>query len=293
MTELRSALRTATARLTEAGVETPRVDAELLAAYALGVRRGRLPLIDTVPPEAAGLFAELVDRRAAREPLQYIVGQAPFLGRMLAVGPGVFVPRPETELLAAWGIEIIAGRSRPPVVVDLCSGSGALAIAIADAHPSAHVYAVERSEAALPWLRRNAEGSTVSVVAGDVADPVVLHQLDGTVDLVICNPPYVPAAVGVPPEVSHDPAEAVFAGPDGLDLIPAIISRAASLCRDGGHFGLEHDESQAKALAELLREDGRYAEIEGMNDLAGRPRFTVARRVGWRESLTPAMGMGE
>ncbi|MBB5872031.1 release factor glutamine methyltransferase [Allocatelliglobosispora scoriae] len=289
MTELRTVLRAATSRLSEAGIETPRVDAELLAAHALGVRRGRLPLIDTVTDEAATVLDGLVDRRAAREPLQHIVGEAPFLDRLLSVGPGVFVPRPETELLAAWGIEMIGLLARP-VAVDLCSGSGALAVAIADAKADAHVYAVERSRAALPWLRRNTEGTSVHVVEGDVTDPAVLHQLDGSVDLVVCNPPYVPAAVGVPTEVSHDPAEAVFAGPDGLDVIPAIISRAASLCRDGGHLGLEHDESQAKVVAELLRVDGRYAEIAGMSDLTGRPRFTIARRIGWRESL-PTRGM--
>jgi release factor glutamine methyltransferase len=220
-------------------------------------------------------FEAAVARRAAREPLQHIVGAAPFLGLSLAVGPGVFIPRPETEVLAQWGIDALADVCAP-IAVDLCSGSGALALAVAAAHPDAWVYAVEVSPDALEWLERNASDySNVEVVAGDVRS-VSLPSLAGRVDLVVANPPYVPTTVDVPAEVRADPSLAVFAGPDGLDLIPAVAALAASLLRPGGRIGIEHDESHAAEVAEIV---GRFFhDVTGLTDLAGRPRFTTARR---------------
>ena len=267
-----SALRAATVRLAAAGVDSPRVDAELLLAFVLSVPRSRLFLIDSLPAADLERFDALVARRASREPLQYITGTAPFLGLSLAVGPGVFIPRPETEVLASWGISALDGLSAP-TAVDLCSGSGALALAIASARPDATVYAVELSPTALEWLHRNASNfSNVVVVAGDVRTV----SLPVVADLVVANPPYVPSTVEVPAEVRSDPPEAVFAGPDGLELIPAVASLGASLLRRGGWIGMEHDESHAAAVADIL--SSSFVDICGLADLAGRPRFTLGRR---------------
>lgn len=270
----------AAGRLAAAGLPSPRADAELLAGHVLGLPRGRLVLAPGFGPADLTRFRELVDRRATRVPLQHLTGRAGF-GRLdLAVGPGVFVPRPETELLAEWALTRTAA-----VVVDLCSGSGALALAIAHARPRARVYAVERSPAALSWLRRNASDRVlagdrpVEVVAGDATDPAVLATMDGSVDLVVCNPPYVPEGRAAPPEVAgHDPAAAVFAGTDGLAVIRPVVARAAALLRPGGWLGLEHDETHGAAVAALLRP--WFTEIAGHQDLAGRPRFVTARRAG-------------
>lgn len=267
-----------------AGAVLPgRVDAELLAAYVLGVPRGRLALARGFTPDQLAEFDRLVARRAGGEPLQHLVGSAPFRHLELAVGPGVFVPRPETELLAGWGI---AAAQPGSTVVDLCSGSGAVALAVAQEVPGARVFAVERAPAALAWLRRNAAaraeaGDTpIRVIEGDAADPAVLAELDGAVDLVLCNPPYVPAGVDVPADVTdHDPAEAVFAGPDGLSVIRPVIARAAALLRPGGGFGVEHDDTHGEAVPALLRADGRFLDIVDHRDLAGRPRYATARRM--------------
>ncbi|WP_433215775.1 peptide chain release factor N(5)-glutamine methyltransferase [Dactylosporangium sp. CS-047395] len=268
-------LSSATAALAAAGVASPRVDAELLAAHVLGVPRSRLLTARMRAGQAAALD-ELVRRRAGRVPLQHILGTAPFWGLELAVGPGVFIPRFETELLVEWGL-----KQPGSVVVDLCSGSGAIAVSFATQRAGASVAAVERSPAALEWLRRNvaAHAPAVRVVAGDIADPAVLADLDGTVDLVLCNPPYVPDAAPVDVEVAeHDPREAVFAGADGLDLMPAVARTAARLLRPGGRLGIEHDDTQGESLPALLRATGHYDDCQDHPDLAGRPRFTTATR---------------
>jgi release factor glutamine methyltransferase len=270
--------------LAAAGVEAARAEAELLAAYVLDVPRGRLALADGFTAGQLARYRELVARRAAREPLQHLTGSAGFRHLELAVGPGVFVPRPETELLAGWGVA--QGRhSEAPLVVDLCSGSGAIALAVAQELPAARVVAVERSPAALGWLRRNAAtrlaagDPPVEVVAADVTDPRLLDELTGRVDVLLCNPPYVPRAVVVPPEVAaHDPDEAVFGGADGLTVLRPVIARAAELLRPGGVLGVEHDDTHGAAVPALLAADGRYEAIEEHRDLAGRPRFATARR---------------
>ncbi|MGN9779555.1 peptide chain release factor N(5)-glutamine methyltransferase [Micromonospora sp. H33] len=270
--------------LADAGVEGARAEAELLAAYVLGVSRGRLALADGFTPAQRDRFEALVARRADREPLQHLMGSAAFRHLELAVGPGVFVPRPETELLAGWGVDQ-ARRIPEPLVVDLCSGSGAIALAVAQEVPAARVVAVEGSPEALSWLRRNAADRAaagdrpIEVVAADVTVPDLLADLAGRVDVLLCNPPYVPADVAVPPEVGrHDPANAVFGGADGLAVIRPVVARAAVLLRPGGVLGMEHDDTHGEAVPRLLAEDGRYASIGDHTDLAGRPRFATASR---------------
>ena len=263
--------------LAEAGVQSPRVDAELLAAHVLEVHRGRLALIDTLRPDQLHRFTTLVAERARRIPLQHLLGTAAFRHLDLAVGDGVFVPRPETELLAGWGID----RAVPgAVVVNLCSGTGAIALAVADESKAARVIAVERSPVALDYLRRNAAGfPSVEVVEGDVTDPALLAAVRGEVDVVLCNPPYVPDGTAVPPEVAdHDPAEAVFGGADGLAVIRPVIALAAALLKPGGVAGIEHDDRHGEAVPGLLRADGRFTDVTAHRDLAGRPRFATARR---------------
>ncbi|WBB54837.1 peptide chain release factor N(5)-glutamine methyltransferase [Verrucosispora sp. WMMD573] len=280
--------------LATAGVTSARVEAELLAAYVLEVPRGRLALADGFTDEQLDGYRALVARRSRREPLQYLTGTAGFRHLELAVGPGVFVPRPETELLAGWGVDQAATAARAdgrpePLVVDLCSGSGAIALSVASEVPQARVVAVERSPEALSWLRRNAAARAaagdrpIEVVSADATDPALLDELTGRVDVLLCNPPYVPLAVAVPPEVAdHDPAEAVFGGADGLDVIRRVIDRAGFLLRPGGVLGIEHDDSHGVVLPGLLAADGRYAMVVGHRDLADRPRFVTASRLADR-----------
>jgi release factor glutamine methyltransferase len=277
MTTVRALITAASVRLRSAGIGSPRVDAELLLAHALEIDRPRLPLVDDVPRAAEAAFTAAVDRRARREPLQHIVGQAPFRHVVVAVGPGVFVPRPETELLVDAVLPTLSAAA-DPVAVDLCSGSGALAIAAANEVPGLRAYAVESSPAALDWLGRNAGGTSVEVVAGDVRDPHLLAALRGSADAVLCNPPYVPATTVVPPEVRADPPDAVFAGRDGLKLMPAVIARAAELLRCGGIVAIEHDDSHGESLPRLLAADGRWRDIAEHCDLTRRPRYVTALR---------------
>jgi release factor glutamine methyltransferase len=270
-------LAAATERLAAAGVASPRVDAELLLAHVLGAPRSRLLVVG--PPSAVDVaaFAAALERRAGREPLQHILGVAWFRHVEVAVGAGVFVPRPETELLVDAVLPALQAAARP-IAVDLCAGSGALALAIADEVPSARVVAVERAGPSGPWLERNAAGTRVEAVIGDVVDPAVLATLRGQVDAVVSNPPYVPSAVDVSPEVRADPAVAVFAGVDGLAVIPHVIALAAELLRPGGVLALEHDDTHADAVPALLAADGRWDQIAEHADLTGRPRYAVAVR---------------
>lgn len=277
MTDARRLLADATARLATAGIATPRVDAELLLAELLDLPRGRLLALDGMPDPTAERYERWVARRAAREPLQHITGRAPFRNLMLAVGPGVFVPRPETELL----VDAVLGevtRRGDPLVVDLCAGSGALALAIADESPGARVVAVEQSETATRYLSANAVGTSVQVVTGDIGDRHLLHHLYGLVDVVVSNPPYVPEATQVSSEVRADPPEAVFAGATGLDLLPTVVARSGDLLRPGGLLAVEHDDTHERAVLDLLSADGRFTELADHRDLSGRPRFATARR---------------
>ncbi len=279
------AIAAAAGELVRAGVASARVDAEWLAAHVLGVPRGRLPATPEFTAEAYAAYRRLVAARVRRVPLQHLVGTAGFRWLDLAVGPGVFVPRPETELLVDWGLARVAAAGPAPIVVDLCAGSGAIALAVAHEAPHIRGYAVESAPEALVWLRRNAADRAtagdpeVCVVAADATDSATLSILDGQVAVVLCNPPYVPETTPLPPEVAdHDPPAAVFGGPDGLAVIRPVIARAGALLRPGGWLGIEHDDTHGAAVPVLLAADGRYAEIADHPDLAGRPRFAVARR---------------
>ncbi|MFK3671282.1 peptide chain release factor N(5)-glutamine methyltransferase [Leifsonia aquatica] len=276
--------RTATV-LAAAGVPDPEVDAELLVGHVLGVSRGRVQALtvmgSSLEVQDAERVRELTERRAAREPLQHITGRAAFRSLELAVGPGVFVPRPETEQVAQFAIDAL--RSVPsdePIAVDLGTGSGAIALALATEVPHARVFAVENSPEAFIWTRRNVDetGATnLRPVFIDLAD--ALPELDGTVDVVISNPPYVPdAAVPRDPEVRlFDPAAALYGGEDGLDVVRVISRVAQRLLHPGGTLVLEHGELQGADIRALLTADGWRAAATH-RDLTTRDRATTALR---------------
>lgn len=282
---LREVREAAVAALTTAGIQDPEVDAELVLAHVLGGSRGevqaRLVIGGEISETDASAIAALVRRRAAREPLQHITGRAPFRALELAVGPGVFVPRPETEQVAQLAIDALRAAAEPaPIGVDLGSGSGAIAIALATEVPHARVWAVEKSPAAFPWTRRNVDESgaeNLSLVFGDLAD--TLSELDGRAAVVISNPPYVPAAeIPHDPEVHlYDPEIALYGGLDGLDVIRVLSRRALALLRPGGTLVIEHAEHQSRAIAELLAADGWRA-IAHHRDFTLRDRATTALR---------------
>ena len=277
MTEARAARAAATARLEAGGVASPARDADLLLAHVLGIGLGRLPLVDALTPEQQAEYDALVARRAAREPLQHLTGTAHFRHVELLVGPGVFVPRPETELLAGWAIEQ-ARALEAPVVVDLCTGSGAIAKAVADEAPHARVYAVELDEAAHEWATRNLAGTGVELRQGGMAD--AFEELAGTVDVVVCNPPYIPleAWESVETEVrDHDPHLALFSGDDGLVALRVLEERAALLLRPGGAVGAEHADVQGTSAPAVFARAGRWADVRDHEDLAGRARYLTAR----------------
>ncbi|MDF0530316.1 peptide chain release factor N(5)-glutamine methyltransferase [Tsukamurella sp. 8F] len=271
-------LADAAARLADADVPSPRVDAELLLAYVLGVHRGRLAAADDATAEQAAEYAALVDRRSAREPLQHLTGRAPFGGLELRVGPGVFVPRPETELLAEWA------RRRTPDggrIVDLCAGSGALAIQLATTVSGATAVAVERGQEALKYLHANVSelgAGRVQVIAADVTEPGlparIADLLGGRADVVVCNPPYVPDGAALAPEAAADPVEALFSGPDGLDLIREIGPVIAAIAVPGAPVAVEHDDANADGVMTALTAAG-FTGLRRHLDLAGRPRFVT------------------
>lgn len=277
---VRAELARAARRLEAAGVPNPRGDAELLTAHVLGVTRAELALRSVMTGSQVHTLRELVRRRAARTPLQHLVGTVGFRHVELAVGPGVFVPRPETEVVAGWAIDWL--RRQPldaPVVVDLCTGTGAIAVAVADEVPAAVVHAVELDPSALEWARRNTAGTRVELHHADVAD--ALPELDGRVDLVISNPPYVPDDERdlVEPEVrDHDPGLALWVGGDGLAVVRVVVRRAARLLRPGGALVVEHSDRQGDSALAVLHDAGGWVDVEDHADLTGRPRYVTATR---------------
>jgi len=279
MTHLRRAIDSAAAQLAEAGIDSSRYDAEELAAHLVGTERGRLTLLEPPGDEFFGRYRDIVAARSRRVPLQHLTGTAAFGPVVLHVGPGVFIPRPETEAILAWATaQQLAPRS---VIVDLCTGSGALAVALAQHRPAARVIGVDDSDAALEFARRNAEGTAVELVHADVTEPDLLPELDRRVDLVVANPPYVPDDIALEPEVAqHDPPHAVFGGVDGMAVIAAVVRLAGRWLRPGGLFAVEHDDTTSSQTVELVKSTGLFEHIEARQDLAGRPRFVTARKVG-------------
>ncbi len=270
-------LAIATDRLLGAGVESAANDASELLAFVLGVPRSRLPLIDDVTAEQAQQFDDLVGRRTARVPLQHLTGVAHFRHVDLRVGPGVFVPRPETELLAGWAVDRSAELDEP-VVVDLGTGSGALAKSVAYEVRSARVYAVELDADAHSWAARNLADTGVELRHGDLAE--AFDDLAGAVDVVVSNPPYIPHAAweSVAVEVrDHDPELALYASGDGLDMIRVVERRAAMLLRPGGWVGVEHADVQGESAPAVFAATGRWEQVRDHEDLTGRARFVTAR----------------
>jgi release factor glutamine methyltransferase len=270
-------------RLADAGVESPRADAELIAASVHHVKRGELHTVRDCDFDAR-FWAEIA-RRAAREPLQHITGSAHFRYLELEVGPGVFVPRPETEVMTGWAIDQLGKMDvAEPVVVDLGTGSGAIALAIAQEVPRARVHAVEADPLARAWAERNVTryvetvrytAGRVMLHAGDFAD--ALGDLDGTVDLVISNPPYIPVGAYVEPEVSeYDPPAALWSGTDGLDAIRTVQRAARRLLRPGGLVAVEHGAPQGAAVYWVFPEEQGWRDTRNHKDLAGRDRFVTA-----------------
>jgi release factor glutamine methyltransferase len=277
VTSRRVLLSLAADRLREAGVESPDHDAAELLAHVLGTTRSRLVLVDDVARSAIEEYDELVARRAAREPLQHLTGTAYFRHVELVVGPGVFVPRPETELLAGWAIER-AAELEAPVVVDLGTGSGAIARAVADEASHARVHAVELDRAAHAWAARNLAGTGVDLRQGDLGE--AFDDLAGSVDVVVSNPPYIPheAWESVAAEVrDHDPDLALYATGDGLATIRVVEQRAALLLRPGGVVGVEHADAQGESAPAVCTATVRWEQVRDHPDLAGRARFLTAR----------------
>ncbi|MEU5437189.1 peptide chain release factor N(5)-glutamine methyltransferase [Streptomyces sp. NPDC020719] len=268
----------ATQRLADAGVPSPRFDAEELAAHIHGVKRGELHLVKDTDFDAR--YWEAIARREAREPLQHITGRAFFRYLELQVGPGVFVPRPETESVVGWAIDAVRAMDVvEPLIVDLCTGSGAIALAMAQEVPRSRVHAVELSEDALDWTRKNVEGSRVVLHQGDALS--ALPELDGQVDLVISNPPYIPLTEWeyVAPEArDHDPELALFSGEDGLDTIRGIERTAHRLLRPGGLVVIEHADTQGGQVPWIFNEEAGWADAADHPDLNNRPRFATARK---------------
>lgn len=274
---IREQLARATRLLTDAGLQSPRVDAELIAAHVLDTSRGGVSTYDHFSTGQGQIFDSLVATRATGVPLQYLLGIAPFRQISLSVGPGVLIPRPETESVAQQAIEI--AREKASTVVDLGAGTGAIAISVALEAPTSKVFAVELEKDAYVWLARNvsALAPQVQIVNADAA--TALRELDGVVDIVVANPPYVPTATSLPSEISDfEPAAALWGGSEDGTSVPAIfIAASARLLRAGGWLICEHSDTHAPQIAELMATD--FHQITLHHDLNDRPRWTSGRRV--------------
>lgn len=274
-------LAEATDELTAAGSASPRADARTLLCHVAGIER--FTLEPKLTPYQHTAFLDSLRRRIAGEPVQHITGRAYFRHVGVAVGPGVFIPRPETETMTGWAIdrlrELVAGGVAAPRVVELCAGSGAISLAIHHEVSQAVITAVELSPEACEWARRNLRDTPIELHEGDLSDPL---GVEGEVDLVIANPPYIPLVAweSVPAEVrDHDPQLALFSGPDGLDVMRVLTGRGAELLRPGGRICVEHAEANAEQTVELFARHGGWKQVRDHRDLTDRPRFTTATRL--------------
>ena len=274
---LRGAVAKATTLLRAAGISSPEVNALRLAEFVVGARP--VLMAGELPDDFESRYFRLVGQRAAHVPLQLLVGTAPFRRLEVEVAAGVFIPRPETETVA--GAAIDAARPLPsPLVVDLGTGTGVIALAVAQEVPSARVVGVDASSEAVGVARRNAGhlGLEVDFRTGDVTDRALLAEFIGRVDVVVANPPYIPPDATLPPEVAeHDPPAALWGrGPDGMVVPQLFLAAAGRLLRAGGNVVMEHDETQAVALRDAAAEE--FTEVGTHADLAGRDRYLTARR---------------
>ncbi|MBX3103411.1 MAG: peptide chain release factor N(5)-glutamine methyltransferase [Cryobacterium sp.] len=272
-------------RLSQAGIQNAEVDFELLLGHVLGISRGevqsKVALDADLPTAVADELDRLVARRFEREPLQHITGRAAFRNLKLLVGPGAFVPRPETELTAQIAIDALNAFELPePIALDLGTGTGAIALAIATEVSRARVFAIEKSAEAFAWAQKNVEHlgvSTLEILHGEIEGS--FSQLDGKASVVVSNPPYIPVdAVPRDPEVQKfDPPLALYGGEDGLDVIRTVSSTAQRLLHPSGLVVIEHGELQGAAVRELFANDGWHA-ISTQKDLLGRDRVSTAVR---------------
>jgi release factor glutamine methyltransferase len=281
---MREAIRSATEQLAAAGVDSPEHDAKALALHVLGLEKpSDLLLADGFDEGQAVAYVELVARRAKRVPLQHLTGSVGFRYISLEVGPGVFVPRPETESVVQWAVDAIAREGwTNPLLADLCTGSGTIAFAFANEVPGATVHAVERDPDALAWTRRNAANRVaagdpeVQLHLGSVEDSLL--DLDAQFDLIASNPPYVAtheAHLPDPEVVDHDPEIALFAGEDGLDVIRLVEQAARRLLKPGGLVVVEHSDRQGQSAPKVFE---GWLEVEDHKDLTGRDRYVTARK---------------
>jgi len=291
---IRDALGAATVQLSESGIESARVDAELLLCHVLECDRTALLIRDSISEDELEEFIQFVAFRSARVPLQHLTGKAAFRRIEIAVGPGVLIPRPETELLVDKAIDFVRDISEP-VIVDLCSGSAAMSVSLAIEIPCSEVHALEFVDEAFAWGQKTVRdhvaeiamvGSIMSLHHGDVrgCEGRELKSLAGKVDVIVANPPYIPsAAIPRDPEVfQYEPHEALFGGEDGMEFVSAIISAAKVLLKPGGLLVMEHGDNQGEegipSVPKVLRASGVFTNVSDHNDLAGRPRFTTGVR---------------
>lgn len=283
---LHAVLHSAIRRFSAAGIANAAGEARLLAGHYLAVGSAEV-FLHLREPAPKGL-ASAIERRERREPLQHIIGSAPFGPLDMLVGPGVFIPRPETEVLAQWAVDKLVGdiTSERPVVLDLCTGTGALAAYIAHEFSAARVIGVEYSSRAMRWAEKNLYnlqqhcGLNYELVDGDVLDPTLLADIAGQVDLIVCNPPYVPRDDTLDAEVYADPDDAVFAGESGMDVINGLAVQCARLLRPGGLVGIEHDDATSEQSLQVFKAEADLCAVTPLADLTGRKRFvTAAKRV--------------